>query len=141
MLQPRLDSNRLGPPAGSTSAAVTGSTTDAPEVGTNANGVGANATLAVGTNAAAGLGTAAAAGVPEPYFPVALDELETPPLPRDHPQWVKDAFAISQRARRILAKVQPLVVRALTFWDHRVRSVLVAGRNVNVDPSGSYKID
>lgn len=126
MLQPRLDSNRLGPPAGSTSAAVTGSTTDAP---------------GVGTNAAAGLGTAAAAGVPEPYFPVALDELETPPLPRDHPQWVKDAFAISQRARRILAKVQPLVVRALTFWDHRVRSVLVAGRNVNVDPSGSYKID
>lgn len=69
------------------------------------------------------------------------DELETPPLPREHPKWVKDAVAVSQRARRIIAALRPVIVRVLTFWDHHVRSITVAGRKLSVDVSGSYRID
>lgn len=69
------------------------------------------------------------------------DELETPPLPREHPKWVKDALAVSQRARQIIAGLKPVVIRVLTFWDHRVRGVTVAGRELSVDVSGSYRIE
>src|SRR5690348_13703126 len=69
------------------------------------------------------------------------DELETPPLPREHPRWVKDALAVSQRARQFITKLKPVVVRVLTFWDHHVRSIDVGGRQLNVDVSGSYHID
>lgn len=68
-------------------------------------------------------------------------ELETPPLPRDLPQWAKDAVAISRRARQLLARLKPIVVRVLTFWDHRVRSIGIAGRKLSIDPSGSYRAD
>ena len=69
------------------------------------------------------------------------DELETPPLPREHPKWVKDALALSQRTRHIIAQLRPVVVRILTFWDHRVRSIAIGGRELTVDVSGSYRID
>lgn len=69
------------------------------------------------------------------------DELETPPLPREHPKWVKDAVAVSQRARRLITQLRPAVVRVLTFWDHHVRSIAIAGRELSVDVSGSYRID
>ncbi|MHB8356955.1 MAG: hypothetical protein ACYDDQ_09730 [Vulcanimicrobiaceae bacterium] len=69
------------------------------------------------------------------------DELETPPLPQDHPQWVKDAAAVSKRARRLIASLKPVVVRILNFWDHHVRSIVVRGRTVSVDAAGSYRID
>lgn len=69
------------------------------------------------------------------------DELETPPLPREHPRWVKDAAAISQRARQLLARLKPVVVRVLTFWDHHVRSTTIAGRELSIDVSGSYRLD
>lgn len=68
-------------------------------------------------------------------------ELETPPLPRELPHWVKDAVAISRRARQLLSRLKPVIVRVLTFWDHRVRSIGVAGRNLSIDPSGSYRVD
>ena len=68
-------------------------------------------------------------------------ELETPPLPRELPHWVKDAVAISRRARQLLSRLKPAVVRVLTFWDHRVRSIAVAGRRISIDPSGSYRAD
>jgi hypothetical protein len=78
----------------------------------------------------------------EPIVPsVAQVELETAPLPRDHPPWVKDAIAVSQRAREILAKLKPVVVRVLCFWDHRLRSITAGGRRVTIDLSGSYRID
>ncbi len=67
-------------------------------------------------------------------------EIETPALPRDLPQWARDAVAVSQRARELLAKIQPVVIRVLTFWDHRIRSALVGGRRLDIDPSGSYRI-
>jgi hypothetical protein len=69
------------------------------------------------------------------------DELETPPLPREHPKWVKDALAVSSRARQIIARLRPVAVRILTFWDHHVRGVAVAGRRLTVDISGSYRVD
>ncbi len=69
------------------------------------------------------------------------DELETPALPREHPKWVKDAVAVSQRARRLMARLRPVIVRVLTFWDHRVRGIIVNGRSLGVDSSGSYKLD
>jgi hypothetical protein len=69
------------------------------------------------------------------------DELETPPLPREHPKWVKDAVALSHRARQILAHLRPAIVRVLTFWDHHVRGIVVGGRELSVDISGSYRIE
>jgi hypothetical protein len=69
------------------------------------------------------------------------DELETPPLPREHPRWVKDALAVSQRARQLVAGFRPVVVRVLTFWDHHVRSLSIAGRELSVDVSGSYRLE
>jgi hypothetical protein len=69
------------------------------------------------------------------------DELETPPLPREHPQWVKDALAVSQRARRLVARLKPVVLRVLTFWDHHVRSIAIGPRELSVDMSGSYRLE
>lgn len=67
-------------------------------------------------------------------------ELETPALPRDLPPWARDAIAVSQRARELLAGLRPAIVRVLTFWDHRVRNAVVAGRRLDIDPSGSYRL-
>ncbi len=71
---------------------------------------------------------------------VAEAELETALLPHDHPRWVKDAVAVSQRAREVIARLTPVVVRVLTFWDHRIRSIFVASRRVEIDASGCYRI-
>lgn len=67
------------------------------------------------------------------------DELETPPLPREHPKWVHDALAVSARARHALGAIAPVVMRVLTFWDHHVRSIAIGGRRLCVDSSGSYR--
>jgi hypothetical protein len=72
---------------------------------------------------------------------IAESELETPLLPHDHPRWVRDAVAVSQRAREIIAKLKPVVVCILSFWDHRLRSIMVGERCVHVDPSGCYRAD
>jgi hypothetical protein len=68
-------------------------------------------------------------------------ELETALLPQDHPRWVKDAIAVSQRAREIFAKLRPVALQVLCFWDHRIRSIVVADRRVAVDASGCYRAD
>ena len=68
-------------------------------------------------------------------------ELESPVLPRDHPPWMRDAVALSTHAKRLLERVRPLVIRALGFWDHAVLSIHIAGRRVNIDPAGCYRID
>lgn len=69
------------------------------------------------------------------------DELESPPLPRDHPKWVRDSLAVSHRARRLIASLRPIALRILSFWDHRLRAVAVRGRTLSLDSSGSYRID
>jgi hypothetical protein len=68
-------------------------------------------------------------------------ELETPPLPRDLPHWVKDALSVSARARDLISRLRPVVIHILAFWDHRLRSAIVSGRHLKIDPSGSYKAD
>lgn len=73
--------------------------------------------------------------------PVPEAELETALLPHDHPQWIKDALTVSTKARELLARLKPVAVRILSFWDHRVRSVAVGSMRVSVDPSGSYRAE
>ncbi len=51
-------------------------------------------------------------------------------LPRDHPKWARDAVTLSQRAREIVARLRPVIVKILTFWDHRVRSAWIGGSRV-----------
>ena len=79
-------------------------------------------------------GVAAAA----PFALVPDDELETPALPREHPRWVKDALAVSQRARKLFAQLRPAAIGVLTFWDHPTRGITIAGQGLGVDSSGSY---
>lgn len=67
-------------------------------------------------------------------------EPDTALLPHDHPAWVKDSLSVSQRARTLLAKIVPVALRVLTFWDHRVRSTTIAGQRLSIDPSGSYRL-
>jgi hypothetical protein len=62
-------------------------------------------------------------------------------LPNDHPAWMRDTLSISQRARALLAKIKPIAVRVVAFWEHRVRSVSVAAGRVSVDASGSYRLN
>jgi hypothetical protein len=83
-----------------------------------------------------------ASAAPEHIVPaLAESEFDGSLLPRDHPKWAKDAFTISQRARELIARLRPVVIRVLTFWDHRIRTALVGGRRVNVDAAGSYRLD
>ena len=93
----------------------------------------------VETESAAPLAPPAA---PPVYFANVPDaELETPALPGDHPAWVRDAVALSMRARALLANVKPLALKVLTFWDHAVRSIVIGNRRVSVDACGSYRAD
>ncbi len=61
-------------------------------------------------------------------------------LPRDHPAWQRDLLSVSARARTVIAALRPVVVRALTFWDHVIRTVNVGSRRLEVDPSGCYRL-
>jgi hypothetical protein len=88
------------------------------------------------------VGTATATRAAEPVV-AALGEadLDGGQLPNDHPQWVRDAVAISRAARGLVLRLKPIVIRILTIWDHRVRSIAVGGRRVGVDASGSYRLE
>ena len=83
--------------------------------------------------------------VESPSVPAALpfalqpdDELETPILPREHPRWVRDALAVSSRARRLFANLRPAAIAVMGFWDHQTRAVTIGRRTLGVDSSGSY---
>ena len=62
-------------------------------------------------------------------------------LPGDHPAWMRDTLSISQRARAMLARIKPIVVKVATYWEHRVRSIAVGDRRLSVDGSGSYRLE
>lgn len=77
-----------------------------------------------------------------PVAPHAADEeLETDRLPREHPRWVKDAPAVSQRARALLAALRPIALRVLSFWDHHMRAIRIGDRELTIDSSGSYRLE
>jgi len=61
-------------------------------------------------------------------------------LPREHPAWQRDVLSVSARARDALARLRPIAVRVLTFWDHVVRATSIAGRTLEIDPSGCYRL-
>ncbi len=63
-----------------------------------------------------------------------------PALPADHPAWARDALSISQRARALLARIKPVVVRVVAFWEHRVKSIAIGNRTLSIDASGSYRV-
>jgi hypothetical protein len=88
---------------------------------------------------AAAFATAALPAAP----PIAFDpdDMLGHALPSDHPAWMKDTLSLSQRARLLFAQLKPAVITVLRFWDHRVRSIVVGGRKLSVDASGSYRID
>jgi hypothetical protein len=78
----------------------------------------------------------------DPLAAVAADErADVPALPRDLPAWARDAVAISARARDLVARLKPVVIRVLTFWDHRARTAVIGGRRMSIDPSGSYRVN
>ena len=83
---------------------------------------------------------AVAVAAEQMVVPVGESEADTSLLPRDHPKWARDAVTLSQRAREIVARLRPVLVKILTFWDHRVRSAWIGGSHVCIDPSGSYRI-
>jgi hypothetical protein len=40
----------------------------------------------------------------------------------------------------VLAHALPVVVRALSYWDHRIREVAFGTRSLSVDPAGCYRL-
>lgn len=84
----------------------------------------------------------AAAAIVAAQHTIAAEEQElAPALPGDHPAWQRDVVAISARIRAVVARLEPVAVRVLTFWDHLTRSVAVGGgRRVEVDPAGCYRV-
>ncbi|HZO93451.1 MAG TPA: hypothetical protein VFB22_06740 [Candidatus Baltobacteraceae bacterium] len=61
-------------------------------------------------------------------------------LPREHPAWQRDVLSVSSRARETLARLRPVVIRVLTFWDHVVRAAAIGHRRLEIDPSGCYRL-
>lgn len=72
--------------------------------------------------------------------PIDADASGIPELPSDHPQWQRDVVSISSRARALIAHVVPIVVRVLSYWDHRIREITLGPRTLSVDPAGCYRL-
>ena len=72
--------------------------------------------------------------------PIDAEANGLPELPSDHPQWQRDVVSISSRARAAIAQVVPVVVRTLSYWDHRIREVAFGARSLAVDPAGCYRL-
>lgn len=67
--------------------------------------------------------------------------VEPETLARDRARWTDDAVSISHRARELVARLRPIAVRVLHFWDHRMHAIIIGGRRVYVDAAGGYRID
>jgi len=72
--------------------------------------------------------------------PIDADAAGLPELPSDHPQWQRDVVSISSRARAVIANAVPVVVRTLSYWDHRIREIAFGSRTLAVDPAGCYRL-
>ncbi len=72
--------------------------------------------------------------------PVDAEASGLPELPADHPPWQRDVVSISSRARALIANVVPVVVRTLSYWDHRIREVAFGPQTLAVDPAGCYRL-
>jgi hypothetical protein len=88
----------------------------------------------------------ARAAVPDAHDPAVtpVTDAERDPgalIPHDHPKWARDSVTASQRARDVVARLKPLAIAVLTFWDHQKRTAFVAGSRLCVDASGSYRLE
>jgi hypothetical protein len=63
-----------------------------------------------------------------------------PSLPGDHPAWQRDVLSISARVRALIAAMRPVVVKVLTFWDHRLRGISLTAGTLGIDASGCYRL-
>jgi hypothetical protein len=72
--------------------------------------------------------------------PIDAEASGLPELPSDHPQWQRDVVSISSRARALIAVAVPVVVRALAYWDHRLREIAFGSRTFSIDPAGCYRL-
>lgn len=63
-----------------------------------------------------------------------------PALPSDHPSWQRDVLSVSTRARALIAALRPLVVKVLTYWDHRLGDITIGARTFGVDAAGCYRL-
>jgi hypothetical protein len=61
-------------------------------------------------------------------------------LSHGHSKWTIDGVAISGRAREAVARLKPVIVAVLQFWDHGTRAIVASGQRVTVDASGSYRV-
>ena len=75
-----------------------------------------------------------------PLPPIDAEAAGVPELPADHPPWQRDVVSLSSRARTLLASVVPVVVRTLSYWDHRIREIAFGPRTLAVDPAGCYRL-
>ena len=64
-----------------------------------------------------------------------------PRLPGDHPPWARDIVSLSQRARDLFARLRPIALRIFFAWEHRVRSIFIGGRRLEIDSAGCYRAD
>ncbi len=54
---------------------------------------------------------------------------------------MRDSPAVSTRARLLLDRLKPIIMRVMTFWNHAVLSLRIGDRMLQVDASGSYRIN
>ncbi len=78
--------------------------------------------------------------VPLARLELASEYTDVAALPSDLPQWQRDVISMSARARAVAATIPATVVRALTFWDHRIREVAFGTRVLGIDPAGCYRL-
>jgi len=69
------------------------------------------------------------------------DRYSGPALPSDHPRWMRDTLSISQRARALLTKIKPVAVAVISYWEHRIKRIVIGGQSLCVDQSGSYRLE
>ncbi len=72
--------------------------------------------------------------------PIDADASGVPEFSSEHPQWQRDVVSISSRTRALLATIVPVVVRTLSYWDHRIREIALGTRTLGIDPAGCYRL-
>ena len=60
---------------------------------------------------------------------------------RDGPPWKRDSVVLSDRFRAMLRAVKPAILRTISYWDQKVRSLRIGGRTVTIGESGCYRVE
>jgi len=62
-------------------------------------------------------------------------------LVRDGTPWKRDSVVLSDRFRVMLRAVKPAILRTISYWDQKVRSLRIGGRTVTIGDSGCYRVE